>query len=87
MPYHHTWLVADRLVLIDHLKRGRVIFGAGPGDIEGYGTERLRAEFLVERLFETGRIAFAYTLVDRMIVGGACPAGEPLPKTLLPLTR
>ncbi|TIX21192.1 MAG: 5-dehydro-4-deoxy-D-glucuronate isomerase, partial [Mesorhizobium sp.] len=25
----------------------RVLFGAGPGDIDGYGTERLRAEFLV----------------------------------------
>jgi 4-deoxy-L-threo-5-hexosulose-uronate ketol-isomerase len=56
----------------------RVLFGAGPGDIDGYGTERLRAEFLVERLFEPGRIAFAYTHVDRMIVGGACPTGEPL---------
>ncbi|TIS74577.1 MAG: 5-dehydro-4-deoxy-D-glucuronate isomerase, partial [Mesorhizobium sp.] len=41
----------------------RVLFGAGPGDIDGYGTERLRAEFLVERLFEPGRIAFAYTHV------------------------
>ncbi|PAQ04869.1 5-dehydro-4-deoxy-D-glucuronate isomerase [Mesorhizobium temperatum] len=56
----------------------RVLFGAGPGEIDGYGTERLRAEFLVERLFESGRIAFAYTHVDRMIVGGACPTGEPL---------
>ncbi|RWK87223.1 MAG: 5-dehydro-4-deoxy-D-glucuronate isomerase [Mesorhizobium sp.] len=56
----------------------RVLFGAGPGDIDGYGTDRLRAEFLVERLFEPGRIAFAYTHVDRMIVGGACPTGEPL---------
>ncbi|CAH2400695.1 5-dehydro-4-deoxy-D-glucuronate isomerase [Mesorhizobium ventifaucium] len=56
----------------------RVLFGAGPGDIDGYGTERLRAEFLVERLFEPGRIAFAYTHVDRMIVGGACPTGEKL---------
>ncbi|RWO27261.1 5-dehydro-4-deoxy-D-glucuronate isomerase [Mesorhizobium sp.] len=56
----------------------RVLFGAGPGDIDGYGTERLRAEFLVERLFEPGHIAFAYTHVDRIIVGGACPTGEPL---------
>ncbi|HET9609050.1 MAG TPA: LLM class flavin-dependent oxidoreductase [Acidimicrobiales bacterium] len=31
LPYHHPWLVADRLVLLDHLTRGRVIFGAGPG--------------------------------------------------------
>ncbi|TIV01535.1 MAG: 5-dehydro-4-deoxy-D-glucuronate isomerase [Mesorhizobium sp.] len=56
----------------------RVLFGAGPGDIDGYGSERLRAEFLVEQLLEPGRISFAYTHVDRMIVGGACPTGEPL---------
>ena len=23
LPYHHPWLVADRLVLLDHLTRGR----------------------------------------------------------------
>jgi 4-deoxy-L-threo-5-hexosulose-uronate ketol-isomerase len=56
----------------------RVLYGAGPGDIDGYGTERLRAEFLVERLFQAGCIEFAYTHVDRMIVGGACPTDEPL---------
>ena len=31
LPYHHPWLVADRWVLLDHLTRGRAIFGAGPG--------------------------------------------------------
>src|SRR5579862_7469279 len=31
LPYHHPWLVADRLVLLDHLTHGRLIFGAGPG--------------------------------------------------------
>jgi limonene 1,2-monooxygenase len=31
LPYHHPWMVADRMVLLDHLTRGRVIFGAGPG--------------------------------------------------------
>jgi len=31
LPYHHPWLVADRLVLLDHLTRGRVLFGTGPG--------------------------------------------------------
>jgi 4-deoxy-L-threo-5-hexosulose-uronate ketol-isomerase len=56
----------------------RVLYGAGPGDIDGYGTERLRAEFLVEGLFQPGRIEFAYTHVDRMIVGGAVPTDKPL---------
>jgi limonene 1,2-monooxygenase len=31
LPYHHPWMVADRMVLLDHLTRGRLIFGAGPG--------------------------------------------------------
>jgi len=31
LPYHHPWLVADRMVLLDHLTRGRVMFGTGPG--------------------------------------------------------
>ncbi|HXW38165.1 MAG TPA: LLM class flavin-dependent oxidoreductase [Acidimicrobiales bacterium] len=31
LPYHHPWLVADRMVLLDHLTHGRVMFGTGPG--------------------------------------------------------
>ncbi|EHK55691.1 5-dehydro-4-deoxy-D-glucuronate isomerase [Allomesorhizobium alhagi] len=56
----------------------RVVYGAGPGDIDSYGTERLRSEFLVENLFRPGRIEFAYTHVDRLIVGGAVPTDKPL---------
>lgn len=31
LPYHHPLILADRLVLLDHLTRGRLMFGAGPG--------------------------------------------------------
>jgi limonene 1,2-monooxygenase len=31
LPYHHPLMVADRVVLLDHLTRGRVSFGVGPG--------------------------------------------------------
>ncbi len=31
LPYHNPFMVADRVVLLDHLSRGRVIFGAGLG--------------------------------------------------------
>src|ERR671933_1231420 len=31
LPYHHPLMVADRWVLLDHLTRGRVILGVGPG--------------------------------------------------------
>ena len=30
LPYHHPLMVADRWVLLDHLTRGRVIFGRWP---------------------------------------------------------
>ncbi|MCR4268092.1 5-dehydro-4-deoxy-D-glucuronate isomerase [Nitratireductor sp. ZSWI3] len=56
----------------------RVIYGASPNDIPGFDTARLRAEFLVEKLFVPGRIEFAYTHVDRMILGGAVPTEEAL---------
>lgn len=31
LPYHHPLMTADRIVLLDHLTRGRVEFGVGPG--------------------------------------------------------
>jgi len=31
LPYHHPLMVADRMVLLDHLTRGRVMLGVGPG--------------------------------------------------------
>jgi limonene 1,2-monooxygenase len=31
LPYHHPYMVASRMVLLDHLTRGRVILGVGPG--------------------------------------------------------
>ena len=31
LPYHHPLMVADRMVLLDHMTRGRVMLGVGPG--------------------------------------------------------
>jgi limonene 1,2-monooxygenase len=31
LPYHHPLMVADRMVLLDHITRGRTLFGVGPG--------------------------------------------------------
>ena len=33
LPYHHPLLLADRMVLLDHLTRGRVMLGVGPGQL------------------------------------------------------
>ncbi|MDQ1395056.1 MAG: limonene 1,2-monooxygenase [Acidimicrobiaceae bacterium] len=31
LPYHHPFMLADRMVLLDHLTGGRVMLGVGPG--------------------------------------------------------
>ena len=48
LPYHHPLLVADRTVMLDHLTEGRMMFGAGPGQLPvdarmlGLDTNQLR---------------------------------------------
>ena len=49
VPYHHPFMVADRIVLLDHLTRGRAMLGVGPGALPsdahmlGLDTKTLRA--------------------------------------------
>ena len=49
LPYHHPFMVANRMVQLDHLTRGRVILGCGPGALAsdalmlGIRPERQRA--------------------------------------------
>jgi limonene 1,2-monooxygenase len=31
LPYHHPFMVADRLIQLDHMTRGRAMLGVGPG--------------------------------------------------------
>ena len=31
LPYHHPLILADRIVQLDHMTRGRTMFGVGPG--------------------------------------------------------
>src|SRR4029079_1368177 len=33
LPYHHPFMLADRMVLLDHITRGRVMLGCGPGQL------------------------------------------------------
>jgi limonene 1,2-monooxygenase len=64
LPYHHPYMVANRMVLLDHLTRGRVILGVGPGALAsdalmlGIDPERQRdmmdeALGVIIRLFES----------------------------------
>jgi 4-deoxy-L-threo-5-hexosulose-uronate ketol-isomerase len=52
-----------------------VRYAANPADAKHYDTRRLREEFLVETLFKPGEVVLAYSHVDRMIAGSACPDG------------
>lgn len=50
---------------------------ASPKDMKHYTTERLREEFLIQDLFQPGRIKLVYSHVDRIITGAAVPV-QPL---------
>lgn len=56
----------------------KVLYGAGPEDIKGYDTERLRSEFLITELFSPDDVNFTYTHVDRLLIGGAVPVRQSL---------
>ncbi len=53
-------------------------YAAHPADAKGYDTERIRKDFLIEKVMEPGNINVVYSLYDRFIVGGAVPLKEPL---------
>ena len=48
-------------------------YPAHPAEFKTYDTERLREEYLIEKLFVPGEITLVYSHVDRIIVGGVCP--------------
>ena len=50
-------------------------YGASPANIDGMTTDALRAEFMIESLFADGEARMVYTHIDRMVLGGICPAG------------
>jgi 4-deoxy-L-threo-5-hexosulose-uronate ketol-isomerase len=56
----------------------KVLYGAGPEDTKAFDTGRLRAEFLLEDLFQPDAVSFTYTHVDRLILGGAVPVTKQL---------
>ena len=53
-------------------------YAYNPQDFKQYDTERIRKEFLVEKLMEKGNIHLVYSHIERYIVGGIVPVAEPL---------
>ncbi|MDR0412334.1 MAG: 5-dehydro-4-deoxy-D-glucuronate isomerase [Dysgonamonadaceae bacterium] len=62
-------------------------WGTHPEDVKHYDTERLRREFLVEKLFAADEIQMVYTHNDRLIIGGAHPVRENLKLETVDLIR
>lgn len=56
LPYHHPLILADRMVLLDHLTRGRIMMGVGPGalpsDAYMMGIEVARQRDMMEEALE-----------------------------------
>ncbi len=44
-----------------------------PEDFKRYDTEKIRKEFLVEKVMDPGNIRLVYSAIERYIVGGAVP--------------
>jgi len=51
---------------------------SNPRDFKTYDTARLREEFLIPSLFVPGEVKLVYSHIDRIITGGAMPAGGAL---------
>lgn len=53
-------------------------YAAHPEDAKTYDTQRLRKDFLIEKVFSADEVNMVYSMYDRMIVGGAMPVNESL---------
>jgi len=55
-----------------------VRYAVHPCDFKQYDTDKIRKEFLIEKLFEKNELILVYSMYDRYIVGGAMPADRPV---------
>uniref|UniRef100_A0AB33J5G6 4-deoxy-L-threo-5-hexosulose-uronate ketol-isomerase n=1 Tax=Prevotella sp. GTC17259 TaxID=3236795 RepID=A0AB33J5G6_9BACT len=49
-----------------------------PEDAKQYDTQRLRKEFLIQKVFAPGEVNWVYSMYDRFLIGGAEPVAAPL---------
>jgi limonene 1,2-monooxygenase len=56
LPYHHPFILADRLVMLDHLTEGRFMCGVGPGQLTSdammLGLDTTRQRPMMEEAFD-----------------------------------
>lgn len=53
-------------------------YAVHPADVKNYDTQRIRKEFLIEKIFIKDEIYLVYSMYDRYMVGGAMPVTKPL---------
>jgi len=56
----------------------KIIHAPSPSETAALDTRELRDSFLLEDLFQSGKITLVHTGLDRAVVGSAVPAGDPL---------
>ena len=54
-------------------------YTCNPTDFKTYDTQRIRKDFLIENVMESGKINLVYSHYDRYIAGGAVPSYGALP--------
>ena len=57
LPYHHPFMLADRMALLDHLTLGRAMFGVGPGALPSdafmLGIDPIRQREMMDESLDT----------------------------------
>lgn len=56
----------------------KILYAHHPEDVKTYTTDKLREEFLMEKVFGEDEITLTYSHVDRIIYGGAMPVSKAL---------
>lgn len=64
LPYHNPLMVADRIIQLDHMTRGRAMFGVGPGLLP---TDAEMLDVPVEK--QRSRMAEALDVILRLLAG------------------
>jgi len=59
-------------------------YAAHPEDAKAYDTERLRNDFIIEKVFTKNEVNLIYSHYDRFIMGGVMPVGEKLTLDSIP---
>lgn len=53
-------------------------YAGHPNDVKSYDTEKLRKEFLIEKIFIPDEVTLVYSMYDRYMAGGAMPITKPV---------